>query len=204
MPTVYQGTCTACGYEGRPVTAGGPCLLVTDADEDRRRRAGEPVPVLLHPLVPSVLDEFGLSFALAAWGGRLVEVRRVVCRDCGRVYDRRRLTAGGVPVGCGGCLGIAAVGGVVAVATGAAAGNPFVGLAAGGLAGASLLAGVELGASAIVRRRFRYRAAAVRTPPGCPDCGGRHVTPVDRTRGPVPCPQCGSRTLRFQSTRRET
>src|SRR4051794_38576837 len=48
MPPVYQGPCSGCGYEPPPVTPGGPCLLVTDADEDRRRRAGEHLPVVFH------------------------------------------------------------------------------------------------------------------------------------------------------------
>src|SRR2546421_506679 len=61
LPAVYGGPCGGGGYKPPPVTAGGPHVLVTDPDEDRRRRAGEPVPVVLHPLTPYVLDEFGLS-----------------------------------------------------------------------------------------------------------------------------------------------
>jgi hypothetical protein len=197
MPVVFQGCCSACGYDTPPVTAGGPCVLVTDADEDRRRRIGEPVPVVLHPLAPYVLDEFGLSFASAAWGGRLVEVRQLVCRDCGRAFERRWLTAGGVPVGCGGCLGIVAAGGLAAAATAVIAENPFLGLAVGGLTGAGLLAAIELGGSPLVRRRYPHRAAAVRTSPACPDCGSRAGIPVDRLRGPVPCPRCGTRALNY-------
>jgi hypothetical protein len=197
MAVVYRGSCSVCGYESEPTTAGGPHVLVTDDDEDRRRRAGEDVPVILHPLTPYVLDEFGLSFAAAAWDGRLVDVRRLVCRDCGRVYESRRLTAGGVPVGCGGCLGIAAVAVVIAVAAGAILQNPFAGVTVGALAGVGLFAGIELGGSALVRRRFPHRAAAVATPPGCPACGGRVGVPVDRAAGPVPCPQCGGRSLRY-------
>jgi hypothetical protein len=197
MPPLFQGTCSACGYEPPPVSPGGPCLLVTDAAEDRRRRIGEHVPVVLHPLTPYVLNEFGLSFALAAWGGRLVEARRLVCPDCGRVYERRWLTAGGVPVGCGGCLGIAVFAGAAAAAAGVAARNPFAGLAIGGAAGAGLLAAAELGASVIVRWWYPERAAAVRTPAECPDCGGRPGIRVNKLRKTVPCPQCGSKTMRY-------
>jgi len=133
MSPTYRITCPTCGYESRPRVGADFQLLVTDAAEDDRRRAGEPVPVVYHPFTDFVLDEFGLSFASAAWGGRLVAVCGAVCRGCGHTFDRRHLTAGGVRVGCGGCLGLAAGGVIISMATGVLVGNPFIGLGVGGL-----------------------------------------------------------------------
>jgi hypothetical protein len=200
LANVYQGTCSACGYTSPPVTAGGLHLLTIVGDEDERRQAGEPIPVELQPLNAAVLDQYGLSFPTAAWGGRLVEVQRVVCQGCGRAYERRWLTSGRVPVSCSGCLAVIAAAAAVATTAAAVAGNVFVGLVAGGFLGAILLATVELGSSRIIRNRYPHRVAAVDTPSTCPDCGAAAALPPDRLRGPVPCPRCGATALDYLPT----
>jgi predicted RNA-binding Zn-ribbon protein involved in translation (DUF1610 family) len=197
MPPTFRGTCTNCGYVSPELTPGGFAVFVTDADEDRRRRDGERLPVVLHPFADFVLDEFGLSFATTAWGGQLVEVQNLVCRDCGRATETRRLTAGGVAIGCGGCSAIAALGFVAGVAATFAFENPFLGAGVGVGFCVLTAAAVEFGANRFVRRRFRERVAAVDTPRMCSHCGsGNCVLPGPRG-GPFPCPDCGEAAVRI-------
>ncbi len=197
MPPTFRGTCSHCGYESPELSAGGFAILVTDRDEDRRRRAGEPVPVVLHPFAEFVLDEFGLSFHSAAWGGQLVETHTLVCRDCGRGTEARRLTAGGVAIGCVGCSGIALGGLVAGVAAGFALGNPFLGAGVGIAACVLTAAVVEFGSDRFVRARFRERADAVDTPRLCAHCGGGNCVRPGPRGGPFPCPDCGETAVRL-------
>jgi ribosomal protein L37AE/L43A len=197
MPLVFHAACADCGYEAADLSPGGFAVLVPDAETDSPPILGRHHPPVLHPFAPFVLDEFGLSFATAAWGGQLVERETVVCRECGRVFERRRLTAAGAAVGCGGCLAIAGGAFAVAVVVGLVTGNPFVGAGAGAVVAVAAGAVAEFGASAFVRRRFRERAATVDTPRTCPDCGGRRVARVGSNGGPFPCPACGRRAVRI-------
>jgi predicted RNA-binding Zn-ribbon protein involved in translation (DUF1610 family) len=197
MPPTFRGTCFQCGYESPELTAGGFAILVTDRDEDRRRRAGESVPVVLHPFADFVLDEFGLSFHSTAWGGQLVEVQTLVCRDCGRATETRRLTAGGVAIGCGGCTAIAASGLVAGVVASFAIGNPFLGAGVGVALCVLVAAIIEFGSNRFVRNRYRERAAAVDTPRMCVHCGGWNCVRPGPRSGPFPCPDCGETAVRI-------
>ncbi|MGL4422935.1 MAG: hypothetical protein ACRCZF_19865, partial [Gemmataceae bacterium] len=91
----YQGRCTACEYESATRVGREICLLITTVEEDTARAAGAELPLVLHPVMPSVMEEFGLTYPAAAWQGQLVQVRGVVCRSCGELYEKRYLTAGG-------------------------------------------------------------------------------------------------------------
>lgn len=197
MPLVFHAACADCGYESPALSPGGFAVLVPDTDEPTPPILGRRHPPVLHPFAPYVLDEFGLTFASAAWGGQLVEFETVVCRDCGRVFERRRLTAGGAAIGCAGCLTLAAAAAVVAVVVAIAVGNPFVGLGVGAVAAVAVAAVIECGASGIVRRRYRDRVGQVDTPRTCPDCGGRRCSRVGSGGGPFPCPSCGHRAVRI-------
>lgn len=198
MPLVFRGNCSHCGYESPEVSPGGFVVFVTDADEDARRRNGEPVPVVTHPFAEFVLEEFGLSFHSTAWGGQLVEVQNRVCRDCGRVTEQRRLTAGGVAIGCGGCAGIAGMGMVLGIATGLLVANPFVGAGLGVALCVLLVTTIEFGANRYVRWRYKERADAIDTPGMCQHCGGWNGVQVGtRGGGPFPCPECGETSVRM-------
>lgn len=197
MPLVFRGNCEQCGYESPDLSPGGFAVLVTDSDEDRRRRNGENLPVVLHPFAEFVLDEFGLSFHSTAWGGQLVEVRNLVCRDCGRTTESRHLTAGGVAIGCGGCSAIAATGFIVGLVSAFVVGNPFLGAGIGVALCVLSATGIEFGANRLVRRRYRERADAVDVPPMCSHCGGWHCVPPGPRGGPFPCPECGQTSVRM-------
>ncbi len=198
MPLVFRGDCSHCGYESPEVSAGGFVVFVTDREEDARRRRGEPVPVVTHPFANYVLEEFGLSFHSTAWGGQLVEVQNLVCRDCGRVTQHRRLTAGGVAIGCGGCAGIGGMGLVLGIAVGFFVANPFIGVGIGITLCVLLATSIEFGASRLVRWRFRERAEAIDTTRMCHHCGGWNCVPVgSRGGGPFPCPECGETSVRM-------
>lgn len=197
MPPVFRGTCSHCGYESPVFSSGGFAIMVTDRDEDRRRRAGETVPVVLHPFAEFVLDEFGLSFHSAAWGGQLVEVQSLICRDCGRGSEVRRLTAGGVAIGCGGCSAIALSGLVAGTAAAFALNNPFLGAGVGVAFCVLTAAAVEFGADRFVRHRYRERAAAVDTRRMCSQCGSWNCVRPGPRSGPFPCPDCGETAVRL-------
>lgn len=200
MTVIYRPICTTCGYEGPATTPSELWVWVTDAREDAQRQRGEHPHIVLHPMKPCVLEEFGLSFSWAAWGGHLVQVRKLVCLDCGRLFDYRWLTAGGVPVGCAGCLGITFLAGIIAGVATLAVDNAFIGLGVGLTSAALLLAICELGASPLVRLWYASRARAIATERSCPDCL-RTGLPVDRVVEPVPCPQCGNHSLEFVNHR---
>lgn len=200
MPLVFRAACGECEYQSADIPPGGYAVLVPDPDGPPLLAADHP-PVL-HPFAPFVLDEFGLTFATAAWGGQLVERSSMACRDCGRVFERRRLTAGGAALGCGGCGVIAGLAVALGAVAAFASGNPFVGGGVGAVAGVLLAAGVEMGASAIVRGRYPDRARAVDTPRTCPGCHGNRVARVGSGSGPFPCPACGRRAVRFTAVAR--
>ena len=189
MPLVFRGNCSHCGYESPDVSAGGFVVFVTDREEDARRRQGETLPVVTHPFAEYVLEEFGLSFHSTAWGGQFVEVQNLVCRDCGRVTQHRRLTAGGVAIGCGGCAGIGAMGLVLGIAVGFFVANPFVGAGLGIALCVLLATGIEFRANRLVRWRYRERAEAVDTTRMCHHCGGWNCVPsapAAAARSPAP------------------
>ncbi len=198
MPLSFRGSCNECGYETPELKPGGFAILVTDRDEDRRRRQGEPVPVVLHPFTDYVLDEFGLSFATSAWGGQLVEIQNLICRDCGHITESRRLTAGGVAIGCGGCSAIAVMGLITGITIGFLIGNPFIGAGIGVALCVFSATVIEFGASRLVRWRYRERADAVDRPRMCYHCGGWNCVPLGtRGVGPFPCPDCGGISVRL-------
>ena len=194
MAERFRASCSACGYESAARPAQGVAVLVTDAEEDTRRRT-EDVPLVFHPLAPFVLDEFGLSYPAAAWGGQLVLVRAVVCPDCGSSHEHRYLTAGGASAGCAGWLVVGLFGAFVALVSGLLVGNPFLGAALGGGVAVGLLATAELGASVIVRSLYPRRARAVEGANACPNCGSRGGVRVSALPAKLPCPQCGEARL---------
>lgn len=195
MPLVFHAACDECDYVAPALPAGGFAVYIPDPP-DAAPLLGRDHPPVVHPFAPYVLDEFGLTFASAAWGGRLVAVQSLLCSECGRHFERRRLTAGGAALGCGGCLTVAVGGFTVGLAVAFLSGNPFVGAGVGVAVGVAVTAILEIGATAIVRYRYPDRTAAVDTPKECPHCGGRRAMKV-KAGGPFPCPGCGARAVRL-------
>ncbi len=195
MAIHFRSSCTSCEYQSDPISAGGLGIFVTSFEDDERRQFGESPAVVILPFERYILDEFGLSFYSAAWGGQLVELSPMVCRDCGQLSERRRLSAGGVAIGCAGCLGIAITSLTLAVLVAIVVGNPFIGAAVGAGGGVLVSAMIEFGASRIVRYRYANRVNAIDTPPECPHCESLRCVKIESGVGALPCPDCQQRTL---------
>jgi hypothetical protein len=203
MSVLIRRHCTECDYDPPTLPAADFAIFVTDREEDERRRAGQALPVVLHPLTPFVLDEFGLSYQRAAWGGQLINQTNYVCRDCGTVFEHRKLTAGGVTIGCGGCLLVGVLVFVVGLMVAFATGNPFIGSGVGVSLGVLVATGTELTAHWVIRWRYPERVQAVDSPAlACPTCQGERVLPLVRAVGQTfLCPRCGQRGQQFTPVR---
>jgi hypothetical protein len=198
MSVTYRRHCTECEFQPPDITAGGFSVFVTNSEEDARRQGGETLPVVLHPLMPYVLDEFGLSYHSVAWGGQLVAVQNCVCRECGHVFEKRQLTTGGVTIGCGGCVVVAVLVFVVGAIVAFASGNPFIGSGVGVAVGVLAATGTEWSAHWLVRWRYPRRAEAVDTEPACRTCGSsRWLLLASAVGQALPCPNCGQRGQQF-------
>jgi hypothetical protein len=213
LPTIYQAHCDRCPYAsdefpaeygavfvdepspgGSGLVVAGAVLYETAAGADIAEQPDTRFVVLAHPIEDHILGETGYTWTGLAWAGRYVRVRRVVCRDCGSLFEVRRLT---VPPAFGCQVGY------------------FVGLAAGlGIgfwkgsfcAGFGATYGAVLGCWAVAslacwlhtRLRFRERAREVDGPRSCPRCGSGRYAAAD-SRRVFPCPQCSERSMRVQS-----
>jgi hypothetical protein len=172
----------------------GAVLHGAAGETDFAERTDPRLVVLAHPIEDHILAETGYTWSGLAVAGRYVRVRRVVCRDCGTLFEVRRLTcppALGCQVGC--------VSGLV------------VGIAAGVWwrsfwLGVGTAYGTVLGCMAVVagagwaytRVRFRKRARELGGPWNCPRCGSGRYTGVE-SRRVFPCPQCSERSMRARS-----
>jgi hypothetical protein len=209
LPTIYQARCDRCTYTSDVFSAeygavfvdqtpvGGSASVVAGAalhgvagnagiaeQSDRR------LVVLAHPIENHILAETGYTWSGLAWAGRYVRLRRVVCQDCGTLFEVRRLTfppALGCQTGCASGL-------LVGVAVGVWERSFWVGF--------GTAYGVVLGSMAVVgltgwaytRLRFRDRARSLAGPRCCPRCGsGRHAGV--ESRRVFPCPQCSGRSM---------
>ena len=213
LPTIYQARCERCSYAsdlfteeyGAVFTDNAPAdrsksvvaglvLHDTTADASIAETADPRLVVLPHPIESHVLAETGYTWATLARAGRYVRVRRVVCRECGTLYEIRRLAhppALGCLVGC-----------LCGLAAGAAGGlqqrSFWIGL---GIAYAASLASMtvaELLASAYTRRRFRERALEVAGSGSCPRCESTRYEAAN-SRRVSPCPRCSERSLRVRA-----
>jgi hypothetical protein len=195
MPAnVYRIACSHCEYRSVRFPGDRLAVLVPDPLEDTADGT-----VLLHPLAPFVLEEFDLTFPRAAWGGHLVDAKAMVCTDCGKVFERQKLTGGGVGIGCGGWMFVFAMAAAVAGLTAYLSQNPFIGLGVAGLGAVGTLACLELGAGWIIRRRYPTRARSVARGGHCPNCGSENSHRAKRYAGTLPCPQCGQTACRVES-----
>ncbi|MBN9524343.1 hypothetical protein J0H58_38485 [bacterium] len=218
MPTIYQARCGRCTYASDvfpaeygavlvdvpPVGGSGPAMagavvagavLHGAAGEARIAEQSDPrLVVLAHPAEEHILAETGFTWTGLAIAGRYVRVRQVVCRDCGTLFEVRRLTcppALGCQIGC--------VSGLVA---GVAAGvwwRSFwlgFGTAYGTVLGCMAVVGAA--GWAYTRVRFRRRAREVGGLRSCPRCGSGRYAGVE-SRLVFPCPQCSQRSLKVRS-----
>jgi predicted Zn-ribbon and HTH transcriptional regulator len=208
MPVIFQARCGRCGFHSdifpaqygavwvdEPLAEGASGLLagaVLDDAARGSRLAEQPDPrlvVLAHPIEDQILKNLGYTWWSAGWSGRYVSVHRVVCRDCGTIFDRRRLAVPGT-VGCGpGCV----IGLVAGLAFWLVDGSACQGLMAGYLTALVFTWAAQLLTSMAVSRRHRDRAREIAGPKSCPRCGSRNHVGTERQPQELPCPACGER-----------
>jgi hypothetical protein len=199
MPEIYEGRCAACNA-GTGLTSDGYQAVYVDEPATAHAHPDDPhLVILAHPCESRILKEIGYTHEAAAWGGRLVGVRKVFCKGCGQSFEVRRLTAGLTVFGCGGCLGVVALAATAGVGVGSFVGHGFVGYVAGGATFTLLVEVVEASIDRLVRWRHADRVCRVDTPAQCPSCGSTRFACPGSLRRPIPCRACGQRAVRFRS-----
>jgi hypothetical protein len=201
MSAPYRVCCGRCGYAA-PASQACDAAVVVDEPSSSLFAHPEDKRLVVLPSFESqesILKELGLSYRAAALTGRLVLIRKVICRTCGTLYELRKLGVGLAAPGCSGFFLMALVAIVGGVTVGLITRAWWAGLLAG-LGGLVLLIDITVRAlSAYVRWRYRERASAFDRQAPCPRCGKwGHVAVVSVFRRVFPCPQCGQRSLRVR------
>jgi hypothetical protein len=199
MPVIYEGRCSACAADTGRTSDGYQAVYVDEPAAAYAHPDDPHLVILVHPCESLILEEIGETDQAAALGGRLVRVRKVFCKACGRPFEVRRLTAGPTAFGCAGCFGVVALAVAAGVVVGWQVGHGFIGYIAGSTAFALLMAVVESGVERFVRWRHADRALRVDTPAQCPNCGSRRFACPGSLWRPIPCVACDKRAVRFRS-----
>jgi hypothetical protein len=195
VPLIFEGCCSACGAVTPRTSGFYRAVYLDEPTTSAHVHPEDPhLVILAHPVESLILQETGCTDLSATLGGRLVSVVVVFCLSCGHLFEIRRLTAGFVTLGVGGCLGALAL----SVAMGVAL-SLWIGGALGVVAGVAgvglLLVLLDWLVWAIVRVWHRDRARQVATPCECPHCGGHEYAPPRIRLKAVPCVACGKRAV---------
>lgn len=193
MPALYRGECAACGHHTRETSDAYQAIVVdppvnsahAHPDDDR-------IVVLPQPASSAVLDELGLTHRSATFAGRFIAIERLFCRECGELYEARRLGAAPLALGCAPPVGVGLAGGV---AVGLTVGRFSIGVIAGILLLVIVSAVVDRITDRYVRKRFAERARDFDREAMCPRCGARAGRKPGTGSGPIPCPACGEQAL---------
>ena len=147
-------------------------------------RSGEVVP-LVHPLEQEILEREGFTWLGASIKGRLLEVKPLVCADCGTLVDRITVDF----CSASGCLVIAILCGVLAVSMTEAT-WPI------GIAVAWVAAIVQaFGLPKLFTVLYMHRVASL-TSDTCVNCGCKSLLTAEKATGQrFVCRRCGQRTL---------
>lgn len=209
VPTILQGICRNCGHKTPLLSEGYGAIFVDQSLTHTQHevagaviQAGEAGAmatvddarflILRHPVEEPILRESGYVWSDLLRQGRYVWVTNVVCRECGTIFQRRRLRAPGT-FGCTAAL-------VSGLAAGLAVGlwtrSAPLGLLAScaGALAVALIAGAY--AAAYLRLRFTARAKAIAAERLCPTCRADNARKLALYRSVV-CPICHTRRLRF-------
>ncbi|HEY1186457.1 MAG TPA: hypothetical protein VGE74_02320 [Gemmata sp.] len=216
MPTIYQARCDRCSYASdvfpaeygavfvdEPPVGGSGAVVAGAVLHGYAREAviAEPsdprLVVLAHPIEDDILAETGYTWTGLAWAGRYVRVHRVVCRDCGTLFEVRWLTCPPA-LGCLGCQLGCATGLLTGIGVGIWQRSFCVGF--------STTYGVLLGSMAVVslvgwiytRVWFRERVREVAGPRCCPRCESGKYYGAESSRV-LPCPRCSEWSMRVHS-----
>jgi hypothetical protein len=212
VPTIFQARCENCDFASAvfpaeygavfvdqpqannsgTVVAGA--VLHGDAKNAEIAEQADPrLIVLAHPIEFEILAESGYTWTTLAWAGRYVRVRRVVCRDCGTLFEIPQLTfppAVGCEVGCISGL-------VIGVAVGIWRRSLVVGFGAAYTAVLGCVVLLSVAGIVYTRVRFRRRARELRGSACCPRCrSGRYAGA--ESRRVFPCPKCSQPAMRVR------
>lgn len=204
MPSVYEASCSHCGFRSGAFPEGYGAVWLDEAVEGARplvagmaattdrfaTTTDARLVVLAHPLEESILKEIGYTQMRLLCEGRFVWVNNVLCAACGHLYGRRRLQAPG-GVGCVSTLLVALLAGAV---VSFARSNVAAGLAAGMVTILVVSFFVEALAYSYTRVRFRERARVVASVRACPRCSSSAQC-KPQTSQLLPCPECRAVTL---------
>jgi hypothetical protein len=210
MPTVYQGICRDCGYTTSFLSEEYGAVFVDQPVAEAQQElagavimAGNSGPmasiddhrfvVLRHPGEESDLRATGYTWRDLLKQGRYVRVTNVICRECGTLFQRRRLAA----PNAFGCVTALVLGVIVGLSAGIRMRSISAGFAAWFVGAMVVLIGAEFCAALYVRLRFRTRAKMLAAERTCPGCGADHAKKIGWGRS-VACPSCRRCSLRFK------
>jgi hypothetical protein len=213
LPIIYQARCNRCTYASdvfpseygavfvdKPPVGGygtvvaGAVLHGAVGEAGIAEQADPRLLVLAHPIEDHILAETGYTWTGLALAGRYVRIRRVVCRDCGTLFEVRQLScppALGCQIGCLSGLVVCVVAGVW--------GRSFwlgFGVASGTVLGCMAVAGTV--GWVYTQVRFRDRARELKGSRCCPRCNSDRYIGVE-SRRVFPCPQCSKRFMRIRA-----
>ena len=132
MTLIFEATCSACDYGSDFHSEGYFSVIVDDPSTSVHAHPEEPrLAILAHPLESMILENLGFTFTSAVLGGRMVYVKNVACKACGKMYKIRRLGAGFASLGGTGCLVMLPLSGAIGVTVGLNSKSIFLGFMAG-------------------------------------------------------------------------
>lgn len=208
MPLIYQGTCGECGHETPVMTDGYVAVFtdgagagtqaevagaVVDGGEKEVAGAGDPQLAVSGQAAESPMKGTGYSRSDLFWQGRHVSVANVVCRRCGTLFQRRRLTAPSA-MGCGAGTSLGIVGGI---AIGLWTRRILVGVVVAYIAIVGFLMLIGFLGRFYVRTRFSARAGALAAESVCPNCHADDARSIAGANS-VKCRACGKEAVEFK------
>lgn len=211
MPELYRGVCSHCDYRTAIMTGGygavlvdqppdefqsevaGACLF-SDARGEMAEAADPRFVALAHPLESTILADTGYTWRDLFWQGRYVSVTNVVCRHCGRTFQKRQLAA---PADTG-CTTAILIGVTVGIAAGVITRSFVVAFASCFAATCAAASAAMFLADFYIRRRFPQRAAALAAEFSCPACSADDSIEISRARS-VRCPACREEKQSFET-----
>ncbi len=199
MASLYKLTCSACNYTS-PAQSGHKAAVIVDepSSSNHVHPDNDRLVILAHPLESLILKELGISWGSTAFGGRGMHIHCVICRECGTIYEIRRLSAGLAALGCSGCFTILGLSVGIGILAGWQLESIWLGVVAGWLGLWALETFGDWAIARHVRRRFQDRVREFDRGPGCPRCGSTRFADFRPRREAFPCPKCTQHDLRVR------
>jgi hypothetical protein len=192
MAAIFQGKCSACGYQSPAISDSYLAVIVDDPlsiAESTVHPENNRILILAHPNERHILEENGYTLDSAVHSGRLLSVNQFFCTSCGLIVEQRRLSSDWA-IGCLAPLLIGAVAGI-------AIGYNKASIGVGFLGGLATMLGTILITNSLfglyLRLRYPDRIREFETPRVCSHCGSYDVT----REGLAHCPNCQRVSMRI-------